>query len=95
MTHPCKVKPMPTANKILVATIILMLLTTCGSPGPASVPIQSTAMPSPQVVTLTAPSSIAEGNLDLCEDRIEESEIDLTRLEAGLKRSYLYYIRRR
>jgi cyclopropane fatty-acyl-phospholipid synthase-like methyltransferase len=34
-----------------------------------------------------------EGNLDLCEDRIEECEIDLPRLKAGLKRRYLYHIR--
>ena len=34
-----------------------------------------------------------EGNLDLCEDRIEECEIDLPRLEAGLKRRYLYHAR--
>jgi SAM-dependent methyltransferase len=32
----------------------------------------------------------AEGNLDLAEDRIEESEIDLPLLEAGKKRRYLY-----
>lgn len=36
-----------------------------------------------------------EGNLDLCEDRLEVSEIDLSRLEAGLERSYLYHLRRR
>jgi ubiquinone/menaquinone biosynthesis C-methylase UbiE len=35
----------------------------------------------------------AEGNLDLCEDRIEESETDLQSLEAGLKRRYLYHVR--
>jgi ubiquinone/menaquinone biosynthesis C-methylase UbiE len=34
-----------------------------------------------------------EGNLDLCEDRIEECEIDLPRLEAGMKRRYLYHVR--
>jgi len=34
-----------------------------------------------------------EGNLDLCEDRIEECELDLPRLEAGMKRRYLYHIR--
>lgn len=34
-----------------------------------------------------------EGNLDVCEDRIEESEIDLQRLQAGLKRRYLYHVR--
>ncbi|MFX1256104.1 MAG: class I SAM-dependent methyltransferase [Promethearchaeota archaeon] len=34
----------------------------------------------------------AEGNLDLCEDRIEECEIDLQRLEAGKKRRYLYHV---
>jgi SAM-dependent methyltransferase len=34
----------------------------------------------------------AEGNLDLCEDRIEESEEDLARLEAGKKRRYLYHV---
>jgi ubiquinone/menaquinone biosynthesis C-methylase UbiE len=33
-----------------------------------------------------------EGNLDLIEDRIEECEIDLPYLEAGLKRRYLYHI---
>lgn len=36
-----------------------------------------------------------EGNLDLYKDRLEESEIDLSRLEAGLERSYLYHLRRR
>ena len=35
-----------------------------------------------------------EGNLDLCEDRIEECEIDLPRLKAGMKRRYLYHIQR-
>lgn len=34
----------------------------------------------------------AEGNLDLCEDRIEECEEDLPRLEAGTKRRYLYHV---
>ena len=34
----------------------------------------------------------AEGNLDLCEDRIEESELDLPRLDAGKKRRYLYHV---
>jgi ubiquinone/menaquinone biosynthesis C-methylase UbiE len=34
-----------------------------------------------------------EGNLDVCEDRIEESETDLQPLEAGLKRRYLYHVR--
>jgi ubiquinone/menaquinone biosynthesis C-methylase UbiE len=34
----------------------------------------------------------AEDNLDLCEDRIEESEIDLQRLETGKKRVYLYHV---
>lgn len=34
----------------------------------------------------------SEGNLDLCEDRIEESEIDLELLENGKKCSYLYYV---
>ena len=34
-----------------------------------------------------------EGNKDLCEDRIEECEIDLPRLEAGTKRRYLYHVR--
>ncbi len=33
-----------------------------------------------------------EGNGDLCEDRIEECEIDLPRLETGNKRRYLYHI---
>ncbi|MHA2247104.1 MAG: class I SAM-dependent methyltransferase [Candidatus Hodarchaeales archaeon] len=33
-----------------------------------------------------------EGNLDLCEDRIEECEIDLPRLETGKKRRYLYHV---
>ena len=33
-----------------------------------------------------------EGNLDLCEDRIEECEVDLPRLEAGKKRRYLYHV---
>lgn len=33
----------------------------------------------------------AEGNLDLAEDRIEECEIDMPRLEAGKKRCYLYH----
>jgi SAM-dependent methyltransferase len=36
----------------------------------------------------------AEGNLDLIEDRIEECEIDLPYLEAGLKRRYLYHAKR-
>jgi len=35
-----------------------------------------------------------EGNLDLCEDRIEECEVDLPRLEAGQKRHYLYHVLR-
>jgi SAM-dependent methyltransferase len=34
-----------------------------------------------------------EGNLALCEDRIEECEIDLPHLEAGMKRRYLYHAR--
>ncbi len=34
----------------------------------------------------------AEGNLDLCEDRIEECELDLPRLDAGKKRRYLYHV---
>ncbi len=34
----------------------------------------------------------AEGNLDLCEDRIEECEEDLPLLEAGKKRQYLYHV---
>ncbi|MFH2040564.1 MAG: class I SAM-dependent methyltransferase [Chloroflexota bacterium] len=34
-----------------------------------------------------------EGNLDLCEGRIEECEIDLPRLETGRKRRYLYHVR--
>ncbi|MCJ7624599.1 MAG: hypothetical protein MUO76_13950, partial [Anaerolineaceae bacterium] len=33
-----------------------------------------------------------EENIDLCVDRIEECEIDLPRLEADLKRRYLYHI---
>ena len=33
-----------------------------------------------------------EGNLDLCEDRIEECGIDLPRAEAGRKRRYLYHV---
>ena len=33
-----------------------------------------------------------EGNKDLCEDRIEECEVDLPRLEAGKKRRYLYHV---
>ena len=36
-----------------------------------------------------------EGNLDLCEDRIEECEIDLPRLEGGTKRRYLFHVRLR
>jgi len=34
-----------------------------------------------------------EGNKDLCEDRIEECETDLPRLETGKKRRYLYHVR--
>ncbi|UCG02702.1 MAG: methyltransferase domain-containing protein [Candidatus Heimdallarchaeota archaeon] len=34
-----------------------------------------------------------EGNKDLCEDRIEECETDLPRLETGTKRRYLYHVR--
>jgi ubiquinone/menaquinone biosynthesis C-methylase UbiE len=34
-----------------------------------------------------------EGNLDVCEGRIEECEIDLPLLETGLKRRYLYHVR--
>jgi SAM-dependent methyltransferase len=34
----------------------------------------------------------AEGNWDLCEDRIEECKADLPRLEAGEKRRYLYHV---
>lgn len=34
-----------------------------------------------------------ENNLDLCEDRIEECEIDLPLLEADKKRRYLYHVR--
>ncbi|MFW9915161.1 MAG: class I SAM-dependent methyltransferase [Candidatus Thorarchaeota archaeon] len=37
----------------------------------------------------------AEGNLDLCEDRIEECKADLPRLEAGEKRRYLYHVQMR
>ena len=33
-----------------------------------------------------------EGNEDLCNDRIEECEIDLPRLETGKKRRYLYHV---
>jgi ubiquinone/menaquinone biosynthesis C-methylase UbiE len=34
-----------------------------------------------------------EGNLDLYEDIIEECEVDLSRLDAGMKRRYLYHVR--
>ena len=34
----------------------------------------------------------AEGNLDLCEDRIEECDIDLPLVEAGKKKRYLYHV---
>jgi ubiquinone/menaquinone biosynthesis C-methylase UbiE len=34
-----------------------------------------------------------EGNKDLCEDRVEECEIDLPRLENDMKRRYLYHVR--
>jgi len=34
----------------------------------------------------------AEGNLDLCEGRIEECEEDLPRLDAGKKKRYLYHV---
>jgi ubiquinone/menaquinone biosynthesis C-methylase UbiE len=34
-----------------------------------------------------------EGNEDLCKDRIEECEIDLPRLENGMKRRYLYHVK--
>ncbi len=34
----------------------------------------------------------AEGNLDLCEAIIEESEEELERLNAGMKRRYLYHV---
>lgn len=37
----------------------------------------------------------AEGNLDLCNDRIEECKVDLPRLEAGKKRRYLYHVQLR
>ena len=33
-----------------------------------------------------------EGNKDLCEDRIQECEVDLPRLETGKKRRYLYHV---
>ncbi len=33
-----------------------------------------------------------EGNKDLCEDRIEECEVDLPRLETGEKRRYLFHV---
>ncbi|MHA1542395.1 MAG: class I SAM-dependent methyltransferase, partial [Candidatus Hodarchaeales archaeon] len=34
-----------------------------------------------------------EGNEDLCNDRIEECEIDLPRLENGKKRRYLFHVK--
>lgn len=45
-----------------------------------------------QVATELMEEFRAEGNLDLCEDRIEECETDLPRLEAGKKRRYLYHV---
>ncbi|MFW9991737.1 MAG: class I SAM-dependent methyltransferase [Candidatus Odinarchaeota archaeon] len=45
-----------------------------------------------QIATELMEDFRAEGNLDLCEDRIEECEIDLPRLDAGKKRRYLYHI---
>ena len=34
-----------------------------------------------------------EGNIDICEGRIEENELDLPQLESGNKRRYLYYVK--
>ena len=45
-----------------------------------------------QVATELMEEFRAEGNLDLCEDRIEESDIVLARLDAGEKRTYLYHV---
>ena len=45
-----------------------------------------------QVATELMDEFRAEGNLDLCEDRIEECEEDLPLLEAGKKRQYLYHV---
>ena len=45
-----------------------------------------------QVATELMEEFRAEGNLDLCEDRIEECEEDLPRVEAGKKRQYLYHV---
>lgn len=47
-----------------------------------------------QVATELMEEFRAEGNLDLCEDRIEECEIVLARLDAGEKRTYLYHVQR-
>lgn len=40
------------------------------------------------------PEFEAEGNRELAQDRIEECELDLPRLEAGRKRRYLFHARR-
>jgi ubiquinone/menaquinone biosynthesis C-methylase UbiE len=45
-----------------------------------------------QVATELMEEFRVEGNLDLCEDRIEECEEDLPLLEAGKKRQYLYHV---
>ncbi|MFX0096081.1 MAG: class I SAM-dependent methyltransferase [Candidatus Hodarchaeota archaeon] len=45
-----------------------------------------------QIATELKEAFRAEGNLDLCEDRIEECEVDLPRLDAGKKRRYLYHV---
>ena len=45
-----------------------------------------------QVATELMEEFRAEGNLDLCEDRIEECEEDLPLLEAGKKQQYLYHV---
>jgi 2-polyprenyl-3-methyl-5-hydroxy-6-metoxy-1,4-benzoquinol methylase len=45
-----------------------------------------------QVATELRDEFQAEGNLDLCEDRIEECEIDLPLVEEGKKRRYLYHV---
>jgi len=47
-----------------------------------------------QIATELRDEFLAEGNLDLYEDRIEECEIDLPLVEEGRKRRYLYHVQK-
>ncbi|MEA3439763.1 MAG: FG-GAP-like repeat-containing protein [Chloroflexota bacterium] len=53
MTHPCKEKPIPTRNKLLVMAILFILLSACGSAEHAATSI-------PQVVSVTATPRVVD-----------------------------------